>query len=133
MRIQVRTGDIAREPAEVLITAINSGGMWFGGIDGVIQRAAGKLFHSQAAAAMPLLDGRTVVARNGGHAHSGAFKNVVFVVDDLQQRLREIIYAGLTAADGAGFKTVTIPTIRMGVMLGAVEHTVEEAVEEMAL
>lgn len=129
--VAVVSGDITRTKADALITAINSGGMWFGGIDGVINRAAGNLFHQQAANAMPLKDGQTVVARSGGHAHDGAFANVVFVVDDLKRPLQEIIYSGLKAASNAGFKSVSLPTIRMGVMLGVVEKSVNEAVSEM--
>lgn len=129
VQVNVSSGDIARVEADALVTAINSGGMWFGGIDGVIQRCAGGQFHQQASAAAPLEDGKTVVAR--GKPHKGAFRNVVFVVDDLQRPLREVVLAGLRAADEAGFKTVTLPTIRMGVMLGAVEKTVQKAVEEM--
>jgi O-acetyl-ADP-ribose deacetylase (regulator of RNase III) len=106
--------------------------MWFGGIDGVINRAAGSLFHAQAGEAMPLKDGQTVVARNNNHAHDGAFKNVVFVVDDLQQPLHRIIYNGLSAASDARFAKVSLPTIRMGVMLGAVEKSADEAVRRMA-
>ena len=106
--------------------------MWFGGIDGVINRAASSLFHAQAGKAMPLKDGQTVVARSNGHAHDGAFKAVLFVVDDLQRPLREIVYNGLKAASDAGFAKVSLPTIRMGVMLGAVEKSLDEAVIEMA-
>ncbi len=131
---QVRTisGDISRVGSDALITAINSEGMWCGGIDSVINRAAGEAFHSQAAEAMPLTDGQTVVAKGNGHAHNGAFKNVVFVVDDLQQPLHQIVYNGLKAASDAGFAKVSLPTIRMGVMLGAVEKSIDEAVSEMA-
>lgn len=133
IQVSVVSGDIARVSSDALITAINSGGMWFGGIDGVINRVAGSLFHTQAGEAMPLKDGQTVVARSNGHAHNvGAFKNVVFVVDDLQQPLRQIVYNGLEAASGAGFVRVSLPTIRMGVMLGMVEKSLDEAVSEMA-
>lgn len=129
--VTVVSGDITRTKADALITAINSGGMWFGGIDGVINRAAGNLFHQQAANAMPLRDGQTVVARSSGRAHDGAFANVVFVVDDLKRPLQKIIYNGLKAASDTGFKSVSLPTIRMGVMLGVVEKSVNEAVSEM--
>lgn len=132
IQIELMRGDVSKVPADALITAINSGGMWFGGIDGVIMRAAGELFHSQAERQMPLKDGQAVVATSNGHAHRGAFTNVVFVVDDLQRKLREIVYNGLKAASEAGFKTVTIPAIRMGVMLGVVEATINEAVTEIA-
>jgi len=129
--VSIIAGDISRVKADAIITAINSGGMWFGGIDGVIQRMAGNLFHQQAAA-MTLTDGQTIVALSNGRAHKGAFTNVVFVVDDLKRPLHQIVFNGLKAASDAGFKSVSLPTIRMGVMLGAVEKSVDEAVGEMA-
>lgn len=133
MEVRVLEGDIASIEADALITAINSGGMWFGGIDRVIADVAGDMFHSQAAQRfIDLVDGATIVA-SATCPHSGRFDNVVFVVDDLQRPLHDIVMAGLRAADKAGFKSVTLPTIRMGVMLGAVENSTEEAVREMAL
>ena len=81
---------------------------------------------------MPLDDGQVIVARSNGSAHSGAFKNVVFVVDDLKRPLHKVIYDGLCGARKSGLKTVCIPTIRMGVMLGVVEKNTDEAVSEMA-
>jgi O-acetyl-ADP-ribose deacetylase (regulator of RNase III) len=130
VEVRVLSGDIARVEADALVTAINSFGMWFGGVDGVIQRCAGSHFHQQAGRA-PLQDGKTVVAY-GDKPHKGAFRNVVFVVDDMRQPLRKVVLAGLEAADLAGFKTVTLPTMRMGVMLGLVEKTPQQAVDEMA-
>jgi len=132
MKLSVVSGDITQISVDGLITAINSGGMWAGGIDGVIGRVAGGQFHVQARELMPLRDGQTIVA-TGGTLNRGRFRNVVFVVDDLLQKLSEIIYKGLCAASDAGFKSVSLPTIRMGVMLGVVEKTTNEAVGEMAL
>lgn len=131
MKTHVIEGDISKVKADALITAINSGGMWFGGIDGVINRSAGNLFHSQAAAASPLRHGQVINAK-GNIANQAAFANVVFVIDDLQGPLSEIIYNGLAGASKAGYRTVTLPTIRMGVMLGTVEKTVGEATRQMA-
>lgn len=131
VQVLVKLGDISNFAADALITAINSGGIWFGGIDGIIQRSAGNQFHSQAAAAMPLRHGQTITAK-GNRSCQGTFKNVVFVVDDLKGPLHEIIRNGLQAAAEAGYATVTVPTIRMGVMLGAVEKSVGEATSEMA-
>ncbi len=131
MKLQVIQGDISRVSTDALITAINSGGMWFGGIDGVINRAAGNFFHQQAGDAMPLSHGQVVVAR-GNDSNQGAFKNVVFVVDDLRGPLSQIVYAGLKGASEAGFSSATLPTIRMGVMLGAVEKSPQEAILQMA-
>lgn len=132
-KISVVSGDIGQQKAHALITAINPGGAWFGGIDGVIQRLAGTHFHKQAAAAMPLFHEKTVVAKGGGCLHGGKFQNVVFVIDSLEGPLRNIVRNGLRAAAEAGFKIVTLPTIRMGVMLGEVERTPQEAVTEIAL
>jgi O-acetyl-ADP-ribose deacetylase (regulator of RNase III) len=130
MKINTVLGDISRVKADGLITAINSGHAWFGGIDGVIQRVAGDMFHSQAAAHGSLKQGVTVVAKK--KAGTGIlFEHVVFVVDDLEAKLREVVKAGLDAASTAGLKTVTLPTIRMGVMLGAVEKSRTEALQEM--
>ena len=81
---------------------------------------------------MPLKDGQAIIARNNGQIYDGAFTNVVFVVDDLKRPLHEIIYNGLKAASGAGFKSISLPTIRMGVMLGVVEKSINEAMNEMA-
>ena len=133
LKVSVVGGDIGKQKVDALITAINSGGMWWGGIDGVIQRLAGNHFHEQATAAMPLSHEKIIVARGGDYQHNGKFQNVVFVVDDLEGPLHSIVYKGLSSAAEAGFKVVALPTIRMGVMLGAVEKTREEAVVEMAL
>lgn len=130
MKVGVVSGDISRVPADAIITAINSSGMWYGGIDGVIKRAAGESFHSQAAAMGSLAHGQTIVAK-GRPANKAAFRNVVFVVDDLRGKLREIVFSGLAAAHDAGFGSVSLPTIRMGVMLGVVEKNATEAVAEM--
>lgn len=128
--VSVTSGDIGRVKSDAIVTAINSGGMWFGGIDGVIQRYAGELFHQQAANALPLKHGQTVVAK-GNIENQASFSNVVFVIDDLEGKLSDVVYAGLVAASEAGFSEVTMPTIRMGVMLGVVEKTPAEAVNEM--
>lgn len=127
--ISVSSGDIGRVKSDAIITAINSGGMWFGGIDGVIQRYAGNIFHQQAASALPLKHGQTIVAK-GSIQNQASFANVVFVIDDLQGKLSDIVYNGLLAASSSGFVEVTVPTIRMGVMLGVVEKTPAEAVNE---
>lgn len=131
VQVRVVEGDVTRIPCDALITAINSYKEWFGGIDRVIQATAGTHFHNQAETA-ELIDGAAIIAVGKGSPSPTQFKNVVFVVDDLQRELREIILAGLKAANAAGFKQVALPAIRMGVMLGIVEKSVEEAVLEIA-
>jgi O-acetyl-ADP-ribose deacetylase (regulator of RNase III) len=125
MTVQVIAGDISQIPADALVTAINSSGAWFGGIDRVIQRVAGNHFHDQADALMPLSDGQTILASGNG---TSQFQNVIFVVDDVRQPLSGIVFNGLLAASNAGFKSVTLPAIRTGVMLGRFEKTKQAAV-----
>ncbi|MDO8507264.1 MAG: hypothetical protein Q7S53_01715 [bacterium] len=133
LNVQVTSGDIASVKADALITAINSGGFWFGGIDGVIMNTAGNMFHNQAALALKegLEDGQAI-AVHAELQHDGEFGDVIFVIDDLQQPLRNIVKAGLEAADHAGYETVTIPTIRMGVMKNQVESP-DKAIKEMVI
>ena len=126
MEISVREGDIAAVSADVMITAINSGGAWFGGIDQLIQNYAGSQYHAAAKAKMPLEDGQTVVARQKT-SHKGAWGDVLFVVDDLRLPLNQLVERALTAADQAGYETVSMPAIRTGVMLGVKEKTAAEA------
>ncbi|TSC52331.1 MAG: Uncharacterized protein LiPW41_542 [Parcubacteria group bacterium LiPW_41] len=128
--LEVVGGDIAKVKCDALITAVNSGAMWFGGIDGVIQRNAGNMFHAQALAKLPLKHLDTVVAKKT-KAHSGNFNDVVFVIDDLEGPLGKVIFSALRAASEAGYKHVSIPTIRMGVMSGVVEKTPKEALTEL--
>ena len=105
--------------------------MWFGGVDGAIQRVAGNQYHAQAAQAMPLSDLQTVVARGDASKHRGKFNDVVFVVDDLQSSLDKVVYTGLETAHQEGYGQLLIPAIRMGVMAGAVERTPEETIAKL--
>jgi len=121
--------DITKVHADVLITAVNSAGMWFGGIDGAIQNVAGNYFHKQ----IPLgnIQDLGVVVAEGDHFnHNGKFKHVIFVVDDLKSKLRDVIAIGLEFADINEFTSVSIPAIRTGVMLGIVEKDLTEVVDE---
>lgn len=129
-KVNVVSGDISKVKSDALITAINSGGMWWGGIDGVINRCAGGLFHNQAAQQMPLKHGQAVNAK-GDASNRASFANVVFVIDDLEGPLGDIIFNGLKGASDGAYRSVTLPAIRMGVMLGAVEKTTTEAIQQM--
>jgi O-acetyl-ADP-ribose deacetylase (regulator of RNase III) len=119
-------GDITQIPSPAIMTAINSGGAWFGGVDGAIMRVAGMQYHSQAAAAMPLSDLDVVVAKGDRKMHKGQFNDVIFVVDDLESSLDKVVYKGLEAAHNQGYVEILIPAIRMGVMAGSVEKSPRE-------
>jgi O-acetyl-ADP-ribose deacetylase (regulator of RNase III) len=131
-QVSVETGDITQVKADALLTPINSGGVWWGAIDGAIQRTGGSQFHNQAREHLGSMeDGQTIVA-NKKEQHDGGFENVVFVVDDYQKPLSEIVKTGLQAADKAGMKTVSLPAMRMGVAAGAFEKTPEETLSQLA-
>ncbi len=116
MDIHVYEGDIAHIEADALLTAVNSGGMWFGGIDGVIGRNAGQQFHNQAAAALQADPSVKVVVAPQQYKHEGWFKNVVFTIDDVDEPLEDVVRRGLDAAAAAGYRNVSMPAIRLGVM-----------------
>lgn len=118
--VNVVDGDITQIKADALITTINSGGMWFGGVDGAIQRSSGSMFHGQAQAAMPLTDGQVMYAPEQG-SHNGKFDAVLFVVDDLHKPLHDLVTIALEGAAQHELTSVNIPTIRTGVMAGVVE------------
>ena len=130
--IQIVDGDITQIPTDAIMTAINSGGMWFGGVDCAIMSTAGGLYHDQAYTNMPLKDLDVVVAKGNKNYHNGQFNDVVFVVDDLQSPLDRVIYQGLEAAHNESYSAIVLPTVRMGVMSGVVEKTPREAVERLA-
>lgn len=130
INVAVQDGDITRIPANAILTAINSGGRWFRGINGAISKVAGKHYHNQAGAKMPFSDLQIIVAKGNKENHNGLFDDIVFVVDDLQSSLDEVIYKGLEASHNEAYERILIPPIRMGVMAG-VRESPEEAVKKM--
>lgn len=117
--VNIVDGNIVLFNSEALITTINSGGLWFGGVDGAICSVAGKLFHQKAGNLIGSLhDKMTIFAQGNG---STKFKNVIFVIDNLISPISEIIKVALDEAEFQGLNEVSIPTIRLGVMKGVVE------------
>jgi O-acetyl-ADP-ribose deacetylase (regulator of RNase III) len=123
-------GDITHEPADALITATNSRGMYLGRVDKAINSVAGNLFHNQVDRAMPLSEGQTILAR--GMGHGGSFHSVLFVVDNLVRPLNRVALTALRAAESAGIHRLTLPMMRTGAQLGRVEPTAEIAVHRLA-
>lgn len=48
LQLKFETGDITQAYAEGLMTLVNSGRMWFGGVDSAIQKVAGHAYHQTA-------------------------------------------------------------------------------------
>ena len=118
MKVQVTSGDITAVPVDAIVTLINSGGLWFGGVDRAISSVAGDLYHRQARAEMPLRNQQVVVAKGDHELHLGDFDDVIFVVDDLEGPVGPLVTSALEAAKERGYKRVAFPAMRTGVMLG---------------
>lgn len=104
------------------------------------------------------LDNLQTVNATGTRDKGHEFDNVMFVVDsvnptiyagvitpegkivkgpeikfqDTNSDLGEVVYTGLNACRDAGYRSVLIPPIRGGVMLGCVEKTIEETADRYA-
>lgn len=133
----VTKGDITRTiEVDAIVTLINSGGAWFGGVDGAISRVAGSQYHKQAQKVLNssgLSNGQVVIAKGSRTKHSGSFNDVIFVVDDLKSPLNELVYKALVSVRGKRYKSIAFPLMRTGVMLGAVEPNVKAVVKQMRL
>lgn len=120
-KIDVLQGDITQFKTDALLTAINSEGMWFGGVDGAIMRIAGDHYHQQARSKMPLKNLQIIIAQGSHEDHRGNFNDVIFVVDDLTSPVKEVVFSALYATIGSDYETISMPSIRMGVIRGVVE------------
>jgi hypothetical protein len=137
VQLEVETGDITQVTSDALITLINSGRMWFGGVDGAITRAVGGGFHQAALNYLDLhpkaTDGTTIFVDGSDILVSRSFQNVIFVIDDLAISLERLVEAALIVAFEKDLTIVTLPLMRSGVMVGVVEKTLEEVADNMML
>ena len=122
-------GNIGLVSSDALITTVNSSELWFGAIDRLIQQYAGSSPHAILSSNLLHMHESSAISV---HAEGSAFKNVVFVIDDLNKDLWVPIYNALDVADFHRHKVVTIPTVRYGVMLGIKEKTVEQYLTQFA-
>lgn len=130
--IKILSGDATKVPCDALVTLINSGKMWFGGMDNAIYRTSGQQFHVQAAFAIDkyeLSDGQAVFAT--GKSISGKFNAVIFVIDDLHLPLERLVFIALMSARENHCQSVVLPTLRTGIMAGVVEKTLEDTIKAL--
>ena len=129
VQVSVVQGDITTIRADALITCIDSAGSWYGGVNAAIQQLAGGHLHHQAYAELPLKDGEIIV----GHGNNPelAFRNVVFIVDELATPLSELVLAALKKANSQHFAHVTLPLLRTGSTNGLRENSVGEAIAQL--
>ena len=134
MTIVVNTiaGDVCRVGADVLIHTIGSTGERNDSIDRAIMQSAGPKFHAQLWSEPCLEDGQAIVARGDDiEENKAAFSHVVFVVDDLLEPLRTIIFNGLVAAAEEGFESVTCAPIDLMAKARKCSRTFDEAAHEI--
>jgi O-acetyl-ADP-ribose deacetylase (regulator of RNase III) len=140
MGIRITTGDITKVVnVDAIVTLVNPDGLWYGGVDGAIQRTAGDLYHAQAGRILDnhgLRDGQVIVAQGTRQEHNGrlspgSYDNVIFVVDALKSPLSTLVAAALQTAHEYGYKSVALPLMRTGIMAGLVEPNDITAIDEM--
>ena len=141
VNVKFTSGDITRIPADILVKPVNSEQAWMGRMDASIMRTAGTGFHAGAARALNQahaeghdLQQNATIFVDGNNIPNGQrrFDSAIFVIDDLQAPLNEVVAAGVNAAFLKGIQTVSLPLMRAGVMAGVVEGSEEEVYRQMA-
>ncbi len=117
--------------ADVLITTVSPGGLWYGGMDDAIKRVS-KTYHFQLGVQTPLRDGQMVYLQAPETGYDGKFGSVLFVVDGLRQPLSRLIVKALGEVDRIGMNSVVLPTFRTGALLGVVEKTIDGVLGQLA-
>ncbi len=109
------SGDITQVPADALIMAVRSAGPknWQGGVNNAVLRVADTMFHDQFVETTPHREGDTVYAP-ANRRHNGAFRGVLFVVDDWQRPLSKVVLTALQAAENLRLPVVKLPALRTG-------------------
>lgn len=131
--VTVVHGDITQVAADALMTLINTGGLWFGGVDGAIQSVGGAKFYQDVLRALTphTTDGDVWFSDGAAVSHRGKFKHVLFVFDDLLLPLAELVRNGMIEAYRQGLTSVSMPMFRTGVMAGIVEKTPIDVAKQM--
>jgi O-acetyl-ADP-ribose deacetylase (regulator of RNase III) len=131
-KVNVIQGDITQVASDALIKSISHCGWATSNLDIAIKQQFGDHFHKQVEEATSLKEGMTVVAHGTGNTDD-SFAAIVFVVDDATMPLSLIVCNALSAANRQGFKNVTLPALRTGILFSKKrEQTLQEALAEIA-
>jgi|GEM_PF-2172986 len=131
MKLSVIAGDIAKFPADALVTTFSKQATKKTEVDLAIDRQAGSDFRYKIPTERSLLDGSATLVAGKSFYNPTAFKNIIYVVDNLQVPLADIVSAGLRQAAVVGLVDVSLPVLRLGPMLGKVEKTPRDVIREM--
>ena len=134
MRVLVQDGNITDVPADALITTVSSAQSRNGAVDRAIRQVAGGYFHDQVPVehTKGCFSGQTLWAPNPP-ALRLPFDGVLFVIDNLDLPLREIVRCALQGAVQNGRYTIAMPLMRTGQAAGRVQEPSGSALSEMAL
>lgn len=136
LKVNVTTGDVTDQKVDAIATLVNSGGMQFGGVDGAIKRKCSNYYHHRLAIKIDytengdeIFDGKVYIVEGEKNKHP--FKDVIFIIDDFSLPLSTLVFKALEAAQKAEYKEIAMPSMRTGVMAGAVEKTTLDTVLAM--
>ena len=125
--VEVLSGDITSVASDALLATVDEAGTCRGGLHSAIAAAGGDCFAAEAAKALPLKEGRTVLARPSAAAAT-PFKSVLYLSDRRERPLEDVLHDGLRAADAAGLTSVSLPVLRTGSVFGSIEQSAAEVV-----
>lgn len=125
--LQVLKGDISKVGADAVMTTVQEKHLCHGGVNSVVERS-NPCFFEQLQKAPELADAEALLARSDG---KGPIDAVLFVKDQNEKPLNEIVYAGLKAADQAGLEHIAVPAMRAGSVFGAVESSYRQIALEV--
>jgi hypothetical protein len=76
-------------------------------------------------------DGDAFVVMGDRHDHQGNFDDVIFIIDEENKPLSELVLIGLQTARTAGFRYVSFPVMRTGKGLGRIEINTDQVISQM--
>ena len=133
MLIKAISGDIARIQADAVVSFISSPGTCSSVADRAIRRVSGWQYYEtldNIRGSVKLFDGQVEIVKRRV-THTGGFRDVVFVVDNIKRPLGKIVQITLEAVQAAGYSKVSLPAMRTGIMSGIFEKDNQEVVSEI--
>lgn len=128
--VSVENADITQIETDAMIMAVNTLGYRGGAIDQAIYRVSGTVFFDQIDQLPDLADGQIIYAPVPC-VHNGKFRDVIYMIDNLQQPLDQLVRAALQTAEELHLAHVSLPAFRTGAMAGQYERTLEATADAL--
>lgn len=130
LKVTLVDADAAEQACDAIITAVDCGGMWSGGVNSAVNSLGGPEFHRLAREYPARFNGDSIIFRRI-REHTGGFRDVIVMYDGLTCPLGGMVVTALSTADYAGLKVVCLPALRTGSRLGRFEPDVSAVVREI--